>query len=518
MIRNLRIELLACVLLLSACGDGRQEAAEYALTAQSLAASGDFINARENIQQAISKRDDIAEYYLLLGRIELKLDRQINAFHAYKSALDLDTANPEALQSVAELGLQIGRIKDSEDAVDRLLVLNPQLTQALLTKGFIELDRGEIETAKKIAQQILQINPRDEGGVILSARSTALAGKPDDAMKIVDDAAAAIGRTDALNITALEISRAKGDLAGMKAMLSALSSKMPDNDVFAIDYANTLYKGGDTAAARNMLFRLLQKRSGDQATVSKIIDRWAEYDREPLSIDQLEIMVSKGPPPTRIALARFFLEIGNASAAQKLIKPLADSGSNEAQALYARVLGALGKDADAARLAGKVLAIDKVNGDALLSRSALAIAGRRYEAAINDSGVVVRDAPENVDGYLSLASAHIGMGNARRARLVYEQGMDRLPQNRRLHVIYAKFLTDTGDDTRARSVLRELALATPSSTHAWALVLNECDRQGDTRCATEARNRLAKAKTTFVIDDPPGFPRRRGLFGRLSPV
>ena len=78
--------------------------------------------ARKSIREAITERDDVAAYYILLGRIELRAQRLTSAFNAYSMALDLQADNPEILQAIAELGLQTGRVREADDAADRLLL------------------------------------------------------------------------------------------------------------------------------------------------------------------------------------------------------------------------------------------------------------------------------------------------------------------------------------------------------------------------------------------------------------
>lgn len=144
---------------------------------------GDLETARSSIRQAIATRDDVADYYVLLGRIELQAERPTSAFNAYSPGLDLQADNPEVLQAIAELGLQTGRLHEADEAADRMLLLMPNAVQAMLVKGFIAIDDGRIPDAWKMANDILALNPNDEGGIILLARLRALEGQQDQAFR-----------------------------------------------------------------------------------------------------------------------------------------------------------------------------------------------------------------------------------------------------------------------------------------------------------------------------------------------
>jgi hypothetical protein len=79
------------------------------------------------------------------------------------------------------------------------------------------------------------------------------------------------------------------------------------------------------------------------------------------------------------------------------------------------------------------------------------------------------------------------------------------------------FLADVGDTGRMLSLDREVALASPSSVRSWKIFLATCLQSGNIDCKQFATNGLANAKKSYVLDDPPGTPRRRGLFARITP-
>ena len=105
----------------SGCSDRFSEAAEYAQTAQAQLDAGNLEDALVNAKDAIRARDDVAAYFVLLGRIEAQLQNLEGAYGAYLRALDLQADNPEILQAIAELGLQVNRLTKAEEAADRIL-------------------------------------------------------------------------------------------------------------------------------------------------------------------------------------------------------------------------------------------------------------------------------------------------------------------------------------------------------------------------------------------------------------
>jgi predicted Zn-dependent protease len=517
--RNItRFILICCLASLSAsCGDKLQKASEFATVAEQQFAGGDLEAARLSIQKAIATRDDVAAYYILLGQIEVQSQKPVSAFNAFSLALDLEADNVQILQSIADLGLQTGRVKEAEEAADRILILAPGSPNALLVKGFIAIDEGRFDVARKAVEDILSFNAQDEGGIILSARIDALQGKPQEALAKIDAIIGLIGETSALNATRLEIYRLLRQPARMLESLSALIQKADANNEYQLDYLNLLYKVGKQDEARNAAVTLLRDPKLNRDQTVKIIDIWNEYDADPLTAAQISYFAKDGTRTAQILLTRHFLNTGRTDIAARIIAKLEKGQSPEALGLMAQIRLAEGASRTAYGIADRILEVDPRNEDALIVRSAKYIEEKRFDKAIADASIVTSDAPQNPNGYVALANALAAKGSKIRARQVFEQGMEFLPQSRLLAMHYKELLLRWGDKPRIVSLDKEVALASPSSTKSWTIFSESCSRFGDGLCAKAAEQGLANAKNSYLVDDPPGTPRRRGLFARITP-
>ena len=512
-------KVLALCLLASAiggCDDRLERASKFATIAEQQFAAGDIAAARLNVQKAISARDDVAGYYVLLGQIEIQSQNSISAFNAFSLALDLEADNLQILQAIADLGLQTGRVREAKEAAERILILTPGSPNALLVKGFIALDEGRFDEAKTTVDDILALNPQDEGGVILSARIDALQGRSEQALAKINNTIESIGETDALNATRLEIYRLLGQPERLLETMPALLKNVDANSEYQIDYINVLYKSGSVADARNASLKILENPKINADQLDKLMDIWLEYDPTPLTASQISSFAETGSPMVQFTLARHYLLSEPQYTSQLIAKSLKEQ-QPEAQALMARTMYVEGKTRPAYKIADQILQKDLRNEDALIVRSARFIAEKKFDEAIADANIVVSDAPQNVYGYVMLAKALSAKGNKIRARQVFEQGMDALPQSRALAQRYKELLLSWGDTKRIVSLDKEVALASPSSIRSWAIFGESCSRFGDVLCAKEAKQGLSRARMSFIVDDPPGTPRRRGLFARITP-
>jgi predicted Zn-dependent protease len=516
-LRNRLLIVAACLLVLTGCNDAFQAAANDASVAESQLAAGNVDEARDSIRRAIAARDDVASYYVLLGRIELQAERLSSAFNAYSMALDLQADNPEVLQSIAELGLQTGRIKEAEEAADRILLLSPGSSRAMLVKGFIAIDNGQLDDAQNMAADILARNANDEGGIILSARIDALRGDVGKALAAIQSGIAKVGATDALSVTLLEIYRIKGDARGMRGVFPAVLKSTKGDTEYQLDFINLLYKIGDVTAARTTALKAIETNPNNAQLFNVLGDLWLEYDRKPLAAAQWTYVAESGTRTSQIALARFYHKIGDDEVAQRLLRRVSDSGVAEAQGVMALVMLAKGNIKRADALTNAVLQADPRNEDALLVRAQRNFSNGKPDRAIEDANIVVADSPQEYLGYVVLAGAYSAKGSAIRARQTFERGMDSLPQSKLLADAYRTFLVASGDTNRVVSLYQDLAMAKPSSVAAWTAFSHVCAEFGDEICARKVENGLARAKSSFVIDEPPGTPQRRGLFARITP-
>lgn len=511
------LALFVAALSFAGCNDRVQEAADNAALAQAHFDAGNFIEARESIHRAIAARDDIPEYFILLARSELALQQTSGAFNAYSRALDLQADNLEVLQNIAELGLQTDRIREADEAADRMLLLFPGSSRAMLVKGFVAIESGRPDDARRYAADILRINPDDEGGAILSARLSALDGRFGEAVAELQKASKTVGDTEALNATLLEVYRAQGNAEGMRSVFPQVVVAAGQIADYRIDYINFLYKTGDRTGARREMRKAIENRPNDLAMLASFNRLFHEHDPSPLSAAQRQTLAQTGSRATQIALARFYLESSQLTEAIAMLEqPLAQEVL-EAKALTARVLVAQGRANAADRMAASVLEQDPRNPDALLARSARRFATGKLDAAIEDANVIVSDAPQEYMGYVALANAYLAKGSALRARQVFERGVDALPQSILLTHSYEQFLRRLGDEARVKSLHGDLAAAAPSSVRALQSLVRVCSEFKDPVCLAKADRGLSIARRSFVIDDAPGAPRARGLFSRITP-
>lgn len=511
----MRLLPVALLLLLPACKRPAERAAELAALADAQATAGNLVAARANIVEATALRDDIPAYQQLLGTIAMKMGDVAGAYRAFSRALDVDPTNMIALSYVANLGLQMGDVTRAEEAADRLLTLDPSALPGLQAKGMIALARNRNEEAARIGDRMLALRPTDEAGTIIKARALAKQGQTEQALVVIDAALPTIGATQALLMNKLNIYRTMRQPEPMERLLDQLAQRNDVSPAVRLDQVNLLYRLGRPDAARQVAVALLRDGKGKAGDYRALQRLWWENDKAPIPAASISAVAGSPDPVAVQQTVRYLIARGDLTMADAILRAAPPRTRPMLTSLAARLLVESGQRGAAAAQAEAVLKADDQDVDALLVRALIALEDHQPGAAVEAAQLARANDPANAETYLVLARIAEADKSDGRVRRAYEEGLKSLPQNFLLLENYTQFLHQSGDKTRAISVARAFARATPSSVHAWKVLAAQCRWANDESCLQAALAGQKNAETTYVVDDPPGTMRDRGLFARI---
>lgn len=504
--------LICCVLALAACSDRSEEAAQNAILAQQALGGNDLRTAREAISAAIDDRDDIVEYHLLRGRIELAAGSQGAAFNAYNDALGLDAANGEALLNVAQLGLSTGRLRESLDATEHVLTLAPDNLDALLLRGIHAVIKREYPQAIEYGDKILALSPGHEGGTVLKSRALFMSRQPDAALDVLDGISGAAVDSVAAALTRLEIYRALRQAENLGPEFVHLRKLRPDDLALRIDEANLRFKTGERRQAHELVAGVLIGREVNRDIAELALALWQEYGAQDVPQSLFDRINRSGSAAARQALVRFLILQDRAAQANATLSTLP---ANASANLRARYLALIDKTADALDLAETVLEKDTTDCDALIAASEGS--ARRHEAAdaVRYAQLASAECPNQPSAWLASARAYQALGRASGVNRVYVEALDANKQSSELTAAYTQWLVSEGRSREAIAMARRLTRYAPALLSGWRLYGDLC-RRFDATCTGEASDGLASARTLFGVDPAPGASAPNGLFGRLA--
>lgn len=474
---------IAAALLLAslpACSSSQEKAADAALAGARALEAENYAEARRMMMKAVSARDDVAEYWVGLGRAELGLRRFSSAYEAYLRALELDRSNVEALQMLTDLSVMFNLLDKAAEYADQMLLLNPQDVRPKLAKGAIALRRKRNQEALALAEQILKADPAAEPALILRAKAQAAMGRPRPAAEQLELAMRVRGSTPLILEALVELYGASRDREGLQRTYARLAQAKPDDAEMLIDYARELYRGDRGAEALAVIERLQQSQGANPAVAERIVDIWLQPGMQPVGSSDVRRLAAGAAPAMRAALARYAIESGRPGEALPLLAPLTE-GKVSPQSAYAAALLAdaqhrLGRSNEALGLSERVLEIEKTSPRALLVRAAILIDRKEYRRALADARVVMRDNPRMPEGALTAATAYAGLGERNLEGVTYRRAYSDFPSNPDVIRAYVAYLAKHEGAAAALAVATESAARNPGSAEAQRLRSDLCRR------------------------------------------
>lgn len=511
--RKIFCAVLALVLV-TGCQNRDVEAQAEAANAVAMLEQNRIAEARIAINRALLLRDDVADYHIARGRIELAAGSVSAAFDAYADALTLDASNIEALQAVSQLGLQTGNIIESLKATDTLVLLNPRDTNALVTRGLHALISSRRDEADDYAARALAVNPFSDEAIILRSRILFLSGKNQDALDLLNKQARERAASAGISLMRLELFRAQRDAQGMKAQFDALRATNQKTWQLDVDEANFLFKVGQRDAALALTVELLSSAELSREALRSIMalwNVWAITDVPPQAVAEIS---GKGTEHARYSVALFLARQSAITGATQVSERLE---GNDRDALRAFIAMRSGRNPEAARLAGQILEADKTHCLGLEIQSRIHLSQGKMREALSKAQELAAQCPDEVAGWIIAAQAYSAMDDPENARRVFRQGAEVNPQDLVYFKEFTRWLRSEDRSREAIAVARRLTRDAPAMVRGWELYRDLCKAAADP-CSQDAERGLEDSRTRYWIDYKPGENPPPGLFGRLKEI
>ena len=497
-----------------ACQDRDVEAQAEAASAMALLEQNRLAEARVAINRALMMRDDVADYHIARGRIELAAGTISAAFDAYFDALALDASNPEALQAVSQLGLQTGNIRASLKATDTLVLLNPADTTALVTRGVHALISSRLDEAEDYAARALAVNPYSDEAVLLRSRVFYLKGKHQEALDLLDrhtrDRETSVG----IHLLRLELFRAQRDPKGMEAQFVALRATKQRSWQLKVDEANFLFKTGRRDEARDLTVELLSSPDLSREALEGVMALWDVWEVTEIPAQALARISTNKVAAARYSVATYLARQSALPSADQIAGSLK---GNDREAVQALIALRSGRTSEATRLAAQILGRDRFHCLALEVQARIDLVKGKVREALSGAQQLAAQCPGESAGWLVAANAYGALGDFENARRVLQQGAEGNPQHFSYVTEHSQWLQEQGRDREALAVARRLTRNAPAMTRGWELYRDLC-RGAQDPCMEDAERGLTASRTRYWIDYKPGEAPPPSLFARLKEI
>jgi predicted Zn-dependent protease len=444
---------LSAALLLVDCSSSDSRAAAALSEYQAAAAANDMWNARNALLKLVRAKDDVADYWAELGKVQASMGSYGDAYYAFTRAYELDRSNPELVKALTELALRSGDIGMAQAHAEELEVLSPGDPWVKLVKGWAAYSQSRFDESLSIADQMLAAEPLDPAATALKARALTGLNREDEALSLLIKQVQS-QPSDAGSLGLLvKIYQRRGDWANATDAAARLSKLAPQDRQNLLTLVEAALRSGNVPLARAASSKLLQPRA-DPTLISTVLDRWADYWPSSQRIDDARRFAAAAGAEQRLVYAAFLSRAGSPADAARLVSDatLPVKASNaEANAVLGDALLRGGNIAAARGRLDAVLAFDPGNATALRALSELEIRVGQANAAVEVAQKLVTVLPTSARDRLLLARAYSAAGNRAWTERTLWAAFQEIPADEH---IYAALRSTRNGNTEAMNELQ----------------------------------------------------------------
>ena len=433
---------------LTGCGYLRARAAKAAYNEyQQALAAGDMVRARTALLALVRADEDVADYWIELGKLQLQMGQYREAYDAFSHAHELDRTDVQVLATMAQMALMSGDIEIANEHGEALALLSPNSPTVTLVQGYVAFKRGDLDKADAAAEQILSSMPTDSFATVLKSRVLIARNQVDDAIRVLEAQHQAVPQDRSAIHGLTNLYQLKGDWRNAARIAFDAHKLDPRNGALTLDLVRALLRGGDISAASKMSAALLSS-SAPPLLVQRTLESWATDAPRGTFLPNGEALAKAVDGDRRASFADYYNRLDRPATAEALLQgsqlPITHVNARW-NAVYAQSLALQGKAGDAKQLFDQVLQREPDQVDALRGRIALNAKTGRAKQAVIDAQRLVTISPDSGQDRLLLAQAYLAAGNREEVRRTLWQAFQDLPGDEKVLSALKSVLASTGD-------------------------------------------------------------------------
>lgn len=483
--RPLRHALLATTLAgLAACQSPSEKAGALGAQAQQLFEQQRYYETALLLQKALKARDDMPELWLLMGRTKLAMQDYAGAYAAYRSALDLDRANREAMAAVAQLSLNRGDFAGADDIATQIQALAPDDVLAALVRGYAALGQQRYDDALKIADPLIAQDSNNVAARVIRSMALEREGRVEEALATLKP----VADRDSADLFA-QLQRLYERTADPRAAAGVLKRQIaaaPKRADLRLALARQAYMlGQGSEGAKQLAVPLLRSNTDDLRNATSAV--WMDSGAAPQSVIASVTSLPDDVPGLRLALAQYLLARSMPAEAAAQLKDVPPPGSmttddTDREGVLALAEAMTGQTASATARAQAALKLDDSEPFALMALARLALARGDSNEALRSARVVLRDNPRLPMAYQLLADIYMRRDEQQLADRAFDEGAQANPDSAEYLAMNLPRLLAQGDTDQAMDLARDFTIRNPSSMTGWLVRLQVCRKAGDADC------------------------------------
>lgn len=424
---------------------------------QAALAAGDLRGARRALIKLVRIDQDVPEYWMQLGKLQLALGRYREAYNAYEHAHELDRSNVEALSTMAQIALLSGQADLATENARSLSLISSDNPVVTMVNAYGDLQAGNLDKAGGAIDTVLANSPNEPLATILKSRVLLARNRFDDALGVLEAQHRAVPDDRGAIRNLAQMYRVRNDWKNLARIQSDAHRLDPRDSAITEDLIEALLRAGEVPQAVAVSAPILSGRT-DPKLFDDVLKLWADYEPRRTALPNGMELARAASGDRRVSFADYYNRINMPAAAAALLtdKHLPVTHVNARwNAVFAQALALQGRSAEAKQLFDMVLDREPDQAEALRGRSALEAKSGLTRQAVIDAQRLVTIEPNSGEDRLLLAQSYLAAGNRQEVQRTLWQAFQDLPDDERVFSALRSVLASTGDVEGQRRVEAE---------------------------------------------------------------
>jgi tetratricopeptide (TPR) repeat protein len=514
---DVRFEIRTCLALLiipvvlSGCGGKEERKAMHMEKGKTYYEQANYDKARVELKNALQIDPKTPEAYYMIGLIEEEQKNWRNAFGNYVKTVELNPDHKEAKIRLGRLYLFSGDTNKAEQIVSEVFAKKPGDIAGSALNAAIMARKGDVPGAIGEASRVVAADAAQSDAVSLLAGLYARQKEDAKAQEVLEKGVKASPKNISLRMDLALVLVKRNDLDKAEQQFKdviAIEPKKLGHRVALATFYSTLNKLDE---AEKTLRGAIQADEDDEQRYLLLAEFLANNKKSPEQAEKELLRVIEAKPKVyqlRINLGKLYEAMNAPEKAQQTYRDVIAAAKIRPEGLRARTqlaqsLIASRNTAEAEKLVAEVLKENPKDIDALQLRGQMSLAKGDAKQSIADLRDVMKDRPDSVEIVTLLAIAHLKNNEPQLARDVFNNAIERYPNNPNLRLALADFLVSTKDYDGALKAADAVLNADPRTLRAFQVKADIQAAKKDWSAAEETMTNLKAA----LPEQPVGYYR-----------
>lgn len=496
---NIKVILALMIVVVSACSSPEDKANKFFENGMAFLEKGLLKKANIEFKNALQINRKMTK--AIWGQV-LVAEKKNKPRQQYKLLNAVLINEPENLQALVKLGrllLLAGQLDKALEKSDVSMKVDNHDLSVLSLRAAVMLKLNDKTAAVSLAKQVLTKDPFYVDAIMILATERLASDDAKRAIEYLDQGLKKDSKNIALQLIKIKALEKLARLDSAEDVFKRLIIFYPKVSAFNEALAQFYVKHGKKENAEKIYRTVVVNNPENLKFKIKLVHFIKAVKGEGAALKQLKIFSLQDPGNTKLQFAevQFYFSSKKNSLANKLLAKIINENEGSEIAIKAKGIMAVSllskNDIKAAeKIINEILIIDKENENGLILKANLNIKHKKYDEAIRNLRVVLRNAPNSSRALFFLARSHALSGAYALADKKYFEAFKSSKFDSSYGLSYAGFLLKRKQYRRAEKIIQDVLSVSQNNLPALKLLAKTRLTLGDWIGAQEVSDNIKR--------------------------